>query len=950
MKNKFSTAKISLSFLLLIVFALSFFAFNDSGDYKIIGNVIVRGPSKMYMSGSILIKFKDINTSFTNTSTGKSSVDNSISKLDAKKVIQLFPLNKNFAKRLIGDEDLSKVFEIKYDKSIDPFDAAAIVYSENSDILEYAEVNVVYQPDYNPNDPQISAQYHISKINSQQAWDITKGDTTMIIGIVDSGTDYTHPDLAANFKYNWADPVNGIDDDGNGYIDDFKGWDFGDGDNDPDCGIAANDHGSHVSGCATQVTDNGVHGAGIGFNSKFKCTKHNTSGGAGLYYTDLGITYMYQNGAKVINCSFGSSVYSATSQAVMNNAFANGTVICASAGNDGLNTARYPASYANVVNVAASNSSDLKASFSNYHTTVDVIAPGEGILSTVWKNSYAVFDGTSMSSPITTGTVALIRASHPTWTAQQVVDRLLIGVDSIYNLNPSYVGLIGTGRVNAFKCVADLPILKINSFTSNDSLFGNNDKVYDVNEIIALRLNLKNSHIAGNNVSIRLTTESPYITMVQDSLYIGDVGAYNNLIIDPSKVFKVKANSNCPYDVNIAFKLAYSSTAYTDNSANTFTVKFRQGFAVHSANNMKLCLTKDGAVGKKAESYGTGLQIGTGTTNNLYEGGLMIGISNTKVSDECRRGTTPANVSDTDFVALTSYSLTTPGTSSAQDGYGKFNDNGAGSNSIGVEVEANSYEFNTTEDMNYVLLKYKVKNTNSSALNNVYIGLFTLMSPDGYYSTGNISRFNSANKLAYTYNTGVSNRYLGLGLMTNQNLNIKILPLIDVLNGFTTQEKWDALSSGVVNDSLGPGGNSYVLSVGPLSIPANQSETVGFAILNAANLSDLITFNTRAKFKFGTVGITQISTEIPKEFNLGQNYPNPFNPMTNIKFAIPKNSFVSMKIVDILGREIATLVNEVKDAGYYEVSYNASKLSSGVYFYKIEANGYTDIKRMVVLK
>jgi hypothetical protein len=556
-----------------------------------------------------------------------------------------------------------------------------------------------------------------------------------------------------------------------------------------------------------------------------------------------------------------------------------------------------------------------------------------------------------MSSPIVAGTLALIKAKYPTWTTQQLVDRLKLGVDSIYNLNPSYVGLLGTGRVNAFKCLSDLPIVKLVTATPNDSIYGNNDKVYSVNEIIAIKLDLKNTHFSGSNTSIRLTTTSTDVQIVQDSVFVGNIPAYGNFSTSLTNTFKVKALSSCPLDKDVTFKVSKSSTCYTDDNANTFTIKFRKGFSVHTINNMKLCLTSDGNIGKKAQSYGTGLQIGSGTFNNIFEGGLMIGTSNTKVSDVVRRGQSPANVSDTDFVALQNYSIITPGVHSGQDGSGMFNDNGAGTNKIGVEVEAYSYAFNTQADVDYILVQYKVKNTNSTALSNVYAGLYTWMSPLGYYNSGNITRLNTVNKLAYTYNSGdTTNLYLGVGLLTNQTLNFKIYTSSEILNGFTTQEKWDGLSNGIVNDSLGPGGNPFVLSAGPFNLAPNQVETIGFAILNGTSTTDLITKNNQARLKYGTVGITNISTEIPRVFSLSQNYPNPFNPTTNIQFGVPKNSFVNIKVYDLLGREVATLLNEHKQAGTYMVDFNAASLSSGVYFYRMQAGQFADIKRMVVIK
>jgi len=961
-KTIFKNANMKYFILVIMISLLTFpfMSFKDLGEYRIIenGKVIYRGFEKKYEVGKVNIKFKEQLNNFSTFSLGIPELDAFLSEYQITKVWQRHPLNPNIAKRKIGDEEIAKIFTISYNKAIDPFDLAEIIKNKFSNLIDWAEPSFVYDADYIPNDPMVLSQWHINKINSWQAWDINRGDTNVIIGIVDTGTDFDHPDLAANMRIKWNEPINGIDDDGNGYIDDWRGWDFYYGDNDPSIMPNGNPHGSHVGGCASQVADNGIHGAGIGFKVKLMFTKHtdDVNPESSLYYTDNGIVYCYQNGAKVINCSYGSSYYSSYTQTIVNNAWANGTVICASAGNGdangiGQNWARYPASYDNVVSVAATNENDIKTTFSNYHSTVDVCAPGQNILSTVYNNSYASWDGTSMSAPITSGTVALIRSKYPTWTPQQVVDRLQLAVDSIYNLNPSYVGLLGSGRVNAFKSLSDVPVLRIVSVTHNDSLYGNNDKVYDVNEIIPIAITFKNAHIAGTNVSLRLSTTDPDVEIVQDSVYVGNVPAFNNFSTSLTNTFRVKAKNSCTFDKSVTFKVVNSATCYTDNNANTFTVTFRQGFATHNVNNLKLSMTRDGAIGKKAQAYGNGLLLYNGTLNNIYESGLMIGISNTQVSDVSRRGIAPANQSDTDFVGLKSYTLTKPGTVSAQDGNTKFNDDGAGTNKIGVEVNLDSYAFTGVNDSDYILLKYNIKNTNSSQISNMYVGIFTFFSPNQVFNSGNITRYDAINKIGYTYNTNTPYPFLGVALMTtNQNVNFKALTSTEVLNGFTTQEKWESLSSGIYNDSLGPGGNAFTLAVGPFNVPANQSITVGFAILKGNDRTDLINKTNIARNKYASVGVTQISNMLPKVYELNQNYPNPFNPITNIKFAIPENDFVTIKVYDILGKEIATLVNEKLTAGYYQFSFDASGMSSGVYFYRMTTSKFTQVKRMMLIK
>jgi len=468
MKN----TRILVSALLLL--SLSFFGFNDvfTPKYKMMNDIVIRrSDGALYQKGKVNIKFKSDIYNFTAKTFGVSKLDNLLSGYSVTKVEQLFPLKKDPSKRMKGDDIIAKMFQINYSSDIDPTDLSAIIFEQNKDLLDYAEPEFVYVSDFTPNDPFIGSQYHINfRISAYNAWNITQGDTNIVIGIVDSGSDLDHPDLAANIKYNYLEnPTNNIDDDANGYIDDWRGWDFAGADyqnltqdNDPNIYGSNCEHGSHVSGCASEVTNNGIGGAGIGFKCKLLISKHGAdndytgSGYSYIYNSNNGIVYCYQNGAKVINCSFGSSSYSGQTAGIIAAAYLSGCVVCASAGNDGQNVPRYPASYPYAISVASTTSSDTKSWFSNYHSTVDVCAPGSGIYATLYNNSYASFDGTSMSSPIAAGTVALIWSKYPSYSIDQVINRLVTGVDSIYNLNPGYVGLLGSGRINAYKSVMPL--------------------------------------------------------------------------------------------------------------------------------------------------------------------------------------------------------------------------------------------------------------------------------------------------------------------------------------------------------------------------------------------------------------------------------------------------------------------------------------------------------------
>ena len=171
----------------------------------------------------------------------------------------------------------------------------------------------------------------------------------------------------------------------------------------------------------------------------------------------------------------------------------------------------------------------------------------------------------------------------------------------------------------------------------------------------------------------------------------------------------------------------------------------------------------------------------------------------------------------------------------------------------------------------------------------------------------------------------------------------------EVLTGFTTQEKWDAMSNGIVNGNIGPGANCFVISGGPYNLNNNDSIVVGFAVVKGNDLNDLRTNNNAAKNRFNVIGIEPISSIIPDKFELYQNYPNPFNPVTTIKFDIAKTDIVKLKIYDIIGRETASF-SSLLTPGEYKYDFNGTNLASGIYFYKLESSYFTSVKKMILIK
>jgi subtilisin family serine protease len=369
---------------------------------------------------------------------------------------------------------LGRIFEVRYDGAIDPRDLAARL--EATGEIEYAEPVPVRMVDAgSPNDSAYAMQYALQLIDAEGAWAVTRGDTSVVVGIVDTGLDWEHEDLAGNIWRNPGEiPGNGVDDDGNGYIDDVRGWDFvGDvsmaeieqgiyrEDNDPKVRAELSEgdirnHGTHVGGIVAATGDNGRGVAGVAYGCRLMPVK--TSSDVGATYIFRGyeaILYCARNGADVVNCSWGGTTSSRVEADVVAEALDLGCVVVAASGNNGYDLDAldfYPALIPGIISAGASDRDDREAYFSNHGVATTVFAPGVDVLSTVAGNGYGPKSGTSMASPVVAGVAALVRSVHPDWTPSMVLSQLRSTSDSALRDSsqnrPAYFG-----RVNARRAV-----------------------------------------------------------------------------------------------------------------------------------------------------------------------------------------------------------------------------------------------------------------------------------------------------------------------------------------------------------------------------------------------------------------------------------------------------------------------------------------------------------------
>lgn len=306
--------------------------------------------------------------------------------------------------------------------------------------------NIPYEALLTPNDPSYPSQWNLPRLDAPAAWDMTTGSASVTVAVIDSGFGLSHEDLAGQWALNSGESgagreTNGLDDDGNGYIDDWRGWDFTLNDNDPSAGAvnpsgSGVSHGTLVAGIIAAKQNNGKGISGIAPGVKILPLQALSDEGSGYTSTvAAAIRYAADRGAKVINLSLGSQYADSYLRAQIAYAISRGATVVAAAGNTSCDCLIYPANYPEVIAVGASGSGDTLASFSSYGANLDVLAPGtDGICSTLWtsanqSSAYScAYQGTSFSAPHVSAAAALFISRANSATSNDVMRFIQAGV------------------------------------------------------------------------------------------------------------------------------------------------------------------------------------------------------------------------------------------------------------------------------------------------------------------------------------------------------------------------------------------------------------------------------------------------------------------------------------------------------------------------------------------
>lgn len=854
-------------------------------------------------------------------------------------------------------QELSRIMMIEYDGDY-PADALATKIGGIPGI-EYAEPVYRRALYVIPNDPYLPQQAYLGQAKAYEAWEIANADTSILIAIIDTGIDPGHPDLRNALWHNYEEMgtdgrgrdkrTNGVDDDNNGLVDDWEGYDFGgnDGyspDNNP---TPRYFHGTHVAGTAGATGNNNVGIAGIGFGARLMSIKISDdeaiqdpllTGGAN------GILYAARMGAQIINCSWGGLGRSQAEQDLIDMVTDMGSLVVAAAGNEGSNLSAYPASYRNVLSVASVSGGDRRSFFSNFNIDVGISAPGERMFSTaplsIVPSGYKTSEGTSMAAPVISGAAALVLAKYPWLMPEEIMAVLRSNADNIDAQNPAMELLLGSGRINIARAVEIGPEAVSASILDYRVIEATVDGVIEPGEQVELRARIKNILRPVSNLSLHLSPLTGQELDIENPVSpFGDLGR-GQIRETSAGTFIMRMPGSTPIDYRLPLLLTLRDGDRIIG-ARRIELVVNPNYATTAHNRSTITFTGNGRIGYNdypARTQGIGFRIDD-SENLLAEGGMLIGVSPGQLADVVRSGNVLQQSQGLQTVEP--YRVRFSDADGAEVGTARFNDQHLHPmQRIGLDIRMKTMQFNTPTAGNQTLVLYTITNTSLVHFSTLHCAWF-LDWDIGLAGVNDIVESDLEHRLGYLHNVdNPKSPYVGAMVVSNEPMAFTALnghsqPLI---NGFFQVEKWDAIASGIKLEQSDIGDASMVIGAGPIELAPGADTTVAFALMGGANLAELQESAQAAREVFARIGGTPGEPVVlPRELRLLDAYPNPFVSYTDLQFWLPKEDFVTIDVMNALGQKVQTVVSEFYPKGIHAVRFVPEVPGSGVYFVRLSA-------------
>ncbi|GAA5522367.1 hypothetical protein Asal01_02326 [Fodinibius salicampi] len=912
-------------------------------------------------------------------------------------------------------EALLNIHEITFNRSIDPAQMAAKV--ERMPGVEYAEPRYLRRLHFTPNDPTLEKFIEFHRF--EEAWDLSTSDPNIVIAIVDGGVDYTHPELDDKLWVNQEEIpstlqsqvdqnsdgtitsseikqylreegndynndgdillddalhpdsplMDNTDNDDNGYIDDLFGWDFWDSgsinqatpDNNPI--FDGTDHGTHVAGIAAAETDNDFGIAAASFQSSYMAVK---AGGTSedpnsVAFGFQGILYAAEQGADVINCSWGGDGASQAEQDLIDYVTELGSVVISSSGNDGLDQVGFPAGYSKVVGVGSITTNNSAAEYSNYGYNLDVFATGSGIRSTGNNGAFVNKSGTSMAAPVVSGLAALIKHIHPDWSAERIGQQIRTSATPVDNANGTdYNHKLGRGKIEAFEALnTDNPGLRIVS----SRFLNNENQKLQINQPGRVEIQMVNNGRSASNLNLQLQALSNQgIEIAGTNLSLSSLSTGDTTEV----TFDLTITESFDLRETPTLRLDFSSAS--GNYEDFGIIRYDEFlYEVIATNRIKTSMAADGTIGFTQPINGSG-GVGfiplkasdngfTEGNNMLFEGGLMIEIDD-KIYDAVR---TEDGQLSRDFDPIDLFTTRRTDAISDLDGHTTFKINSDTTHDATIRLETFAYD--NPQLHNMVFLKYTLQNNSSfHPLKNTYVGLFndwdigtssnnstTYLASDSLLYLSDETP-NSDEPMASVASLGPISSILAIDNTIEGEQDSLTFGLYD---GFTDQEKSRSLKAQKVKTSVENTDASAVVASGPYTLGPNAEVTIGFLYAFGENPEELrsqINAGRQQKpFEISPPG-EAVAESTPTSINLFQNYPNPFKSETNIRFDLENTTRVTLTIYDVLGRKVRVLTDTELETGTHFITFDAENLSSGVYFARLHTQNSIQTIPMTLIK
>ena len=889
--------------------------------------------SKPYFDNTIIVKFKPEFKKLAASDELNQILSTQFSKSNSFTIQQEFPQsisNKSDFKNQ-SSIDITLIYRIVFTDGSDP----ALISSklERTGYFEYAEPLYKNELLYVPNDPMNeTSQYWVTNCRAFEAWDVHQGDTNFVIGISDTGIELSHSDLIWQIKYNYNDPLDGIDNDMDGYIDNFRGWNFAENNNNVQADVSQ--HGTWVGGIAGAATDNGTGLSGAGFKCKILPLKIMNSEGV-LENSYQSIVYAAEHGCDVVNCSWGSSYYQKMAQDVINYCVINHDILIVSAaGNTNSELNYYPSSYENVLSVAGTQMDDQKWSPDNsissqgstYSYYVDVCAPATNFYTTgPWDGYPLIWGGTSFASPIVAGYAGLLRSYFPDYSANQIAELIKAGADNIDTIpyNIPFAGKLGKGRLNMYNSLTmeQPPAIVFHDITKIE-----NEGVVTVQGYFTNYLN------DAQNLIISAEILSSYGSIPVPEIFTGSLASMET--VSGLSNISIVLDEDTPYDYKLLLKLNFTADNY--ESSQVIELFVNPGYKDISTDNLTLSVTGNGRLGYSDNNSITGNGLVYDELYSLfYDCGIISGNSAVNLYSSIRQNTDFRTEGYPQFIDndFSDYQIRTEISDS--------ND----ANPAGIIIIQDVFSWNGSENSSFIIVDYSIINSSAYDIENFYFGLFADW--DLIDAAANSVVYDETRGFMYCKSDNAQAMNAGIKLLSDQAPKNYALAqvdggdgIIDITDGLLDIEKFHMISNST--DGINESSDMVVYSgAGPFNIAAEDTVVVGFAIIAAPSI---FTVNEAIE------NASNLYTDVIHPQNINnitlQNllvFPNPAVNQINFRNIGYINPNAELKIISITGETIFHINN------FSGESIDITTLESGLYIIKLMDGDREFVKKITVI-